>query len=288
MASPYLLLLRGRYVVIGKAPDGDSIRFIPDTPAALDQLYRSDRIRVSSDGSVQLRLEGIDTPELHYNGVEQPQGKSAREALLDLVGFSGITDTGPTEYTVTAATPSSVDGTVLASGADPNGRVIAYALDRGALASRADASWARVSSATIDRSYNGRLLASGAAYLTVYTSTAAAHRTHLRSVADKARRADRGVWKIDATAWFTLRSQADIGPTGALVLPKLFRRATDYLRANVDGTLPDWIRNPGPNRDENDGVVLNGRETTLADLVRQSGDVLTFTADLLDVVFVER
>ncbi|MCA1678017.1 MAG: hypothetical protein LC777_03210 [Actinobacteria bacterium] len=43
------------------------MRFIPDSPGALQELARADRIRVTkSDGSVQLRLEGIDTPETHF------------------------------------------------------------------------------------------------------------------------------------------------------------------------------------------------------------------------------
>lgn len=66
MAVPFLLALHGQLTIVGKSPDGDSIRFIPDSPDALSQLQRADRIRISSsDGSVQLRLEGIDTPETH-------------------------------------------------------------------------------------------------------------------------------------------------------------------------------------------------------------------------------
>ena len=61
-ARPSLLALRGELVVVGKQPDGDSIRFVPDSPALLRRLRRADRVRVSSDGSVQLRLDGIDRP----------------------------------------------------------------------------------------------------------------------------------------------------------------------------------------------------------------------------------
>ncbi len=289
MASPYLLLLRGRYVVIGKAPDGDSMRFIPDSPDALPLLSRADRIRISSDGSMQLRFEGIDTPELHYNGEEQGLALPARDALLRQVGFTNVHDSGPSEYTVSTATPSSIDGTILASGVDPNGRVIAYACDKSVLTSRADGKWAAVSNTTIDRSFNGKLLAGGEAYLTLYTSTPMQHRAHLRAVADKARQAGRGVWAVDATASFPLRSQADIGPSGALILPKLFRRATDYLRDRAkgfSGSLPDWIADPS--RDENDSVVIGTTETTLAALVKESGNQVTFTGDQLDLVFVER
>src|SRR5262249_12106747 len=174
---------------------------------------------------------------------------------------------------------------------DPNGRVIAYTLASDALSSRPDASWTRVSNTTLDRSFNGRLLANGDAYITLYTSAPTAHRDHLRRVPAQARQADRGAWPLHAPGDFALRSEADIGLGGALVLPKLFRRANDYLRAvagGFDGTLPDWIRNPGPGRDEDDRVVIGNEETRLSDLVKQNGDQVSFTADLLDVVFVER
>ncbi len=65
--APSLLCLRGALVIEGKAPDGDSIRLVPDTPDLLGELRRADRIRVSpTDGSVQLRLEAIDAPEVSY------------------------------------------------------------------------------------------------------------------------------------------------------------------------------------------------------------------------------
>ena len=77
MASPYLL--RGRYVVIGKAPDGDSMRFIPDSPDELPLLSSADRIRISGDGSVQLRFEGVDAlhecRRLRSDGVHGGRGE---------------------------------------------------------------------------------------------------------------------------------------------------------------------------------------------------------------------
>src|SRR5262245_61246945 len=40
-----------------------------DDPSLLETLHRGYKIRISTkDGSVQLRLEGIDAPELHYEG----------------------------------------------------------------------------------------------------------------------------------------------------------------------------------------------------------------------------
>jgi endonuclease YncB( thermonuclease family) len=89
MAAPFLMALHGELTVIGKSPDGDSMRFIPDTSEALEQLARADRIRVTkSDGSVQLRLDGIDAPETHFGPFAQPLGEMARDWLLEQTGFS--------------------------------------------------------------------------------------------------------------------------------------------------------------------------------------------------------
>ena len=101
MAAPFLLALHGELTVVGKSPDGDSMRFIPKTPALLDELARADRKRITvSDGSVQRRTgrrsvarcapgarQGrarlyrcIDTPETHFGKFAQPLGDSARAA----------------------------------------------------------------------------------------------------------------------------------------------------------------------------------------------------------------
>ena len=91
MAVPFLRVLKGKLTVVGKSPDGDSIRFIPAKPELLDDLYRGDRVRASRvDGSVQLRLEGIDSPETHYGKDAQPQGEPARDWLLEQVGFTDV------------------------------------------------------------------------------------------------------------------------------------------------------------------------------------------------------
>ena len=132
------------------------------------------------------------------------------------------------------------------------------------------------------------------AYPTVYTSTPVAHRAYLRALADEARKTGAGVWADDTTAEFALEGQASIGPEGQLILPKLFRRATDYLGAVAGGfvgNLADWLvaASSSPSRDEDDRVIVcGGTELRLSDLLVQANDTVRFQADLLDVVFVEK
>lgn len=293
MAVPYLRALRGELTVVGKSPDGDSMRFIPKRPELLDELYRGDRARVSRvDGSVQLRLEGIDAPETHYGRDAQPLGDTARDRLLERAGFRNVEldQSG----TVESATPATRPALVLSKGVDPNGRPIAYLLVGDGDEIR-DGAWTEVSGPLLDRTLNARALGDGVAYLTLYTSTPAAHRARLRRIAREARDAGKGVWGADETALFRLDAQASISPPhGVLILPKLFRRCTDYLKDRADGfrgTLPDWLVSVSAsgNRLEDDRVLVAGRsEVPLSALVKQLNARISFTADLLDVVFVEK
>src|SRR5215813_561437 len=89
-------LIRGKFVVKGKQPDGDSIRFVPDNLGLLMSL-RGPKPTLNPGDSVQLRLEAIDALETHYNQGRsdldhQPDGpaKSARNFLLHALGITHV------------------------------------------------------------------------------------------------------------------------------------------------------------------------------------------------------
>src|SRR5438105_4670404 len=126
MSSPYLLAMHGKLVIVGYQPDGDSIRFIAETPDLFDDLYRGYKIRRGTrDDSVQLRLEAIDAPELHYGNAAQPTGDTARDWLLGQLGFTDVTyETGTTS--VVSASPDAVPAVIYTKASDPNGRPISY------------------------------------------------------------------------------------------------------------------------------------------------------------------
>src|SRR5262249_13715690 len=66
---PTYVVIPGKFLIVGYEPDGDSVRFAADDPAQYSHLRRSNLIHLSpTDGSVQLRFEGIDATELHYGG----------------------------------------------------------------------------------------------------------------------------------------------------------------------------------------------------------------------------
>src|ERR1700754_3792133 len=223
MPDPSLLCLRGQLVVLGKSPDGDSIRFRPDTPSLIARLRDGERADPSADGTLQLRLDGIDRPRTHYSGQPQPRGEPARDELLTWGGFSDVRWSG---QTVSAATPERIPAAVLSALVDPNGRPVVLLLrdelpgDGGMTAGPPE---------VLAGKANLALMGSGAGYGTLYETTAPEIRAGQRAAALAAREAGRGVWAVDASAAFDLRSQASIGPEGSLILPKLFRRCTDYL-----------------------------------------------------------
>ena len=273
--------LHGWLVIAGKSPDGDSIRFLPDDTSLLAGLRRGERAKVNAeDGSIQLRLDGIDAPEIAYGGFGQPLGREARDRMLTLAGFTELVRERGSDAVVSAR-PGRVRATAIASVADGSGRPIALllAVDE-----------AEGGAGLVERSLNRRLLATGAVYPMLYDSLAPELRAALRAAAAEARDARRGVWAGDVTTTgFELVDQASIGPQGALILPKLFRRCIEYLQARLPGqTLPEWLhasavaRRPG-----DDGVTVAGRRTTLAGLVAQRGTTVSLAADPLDLVFVE-
>lgn len=281
------LAVAGELVLIGKQPDGDSVRFRPAEPALLAGLDHAERLHPSADGTVQLRFDGVDAPELHYGAQEQPLGAESRDALLAHLGFTDIAYQADGS-TVTAATPATLPAVVLSRLVELNGRPVAFVFTAGTGAPATGERMA-LSEGLLAASANSWLLATGAAYPLAYTSTDAVIRDALRSTAAGARAAALGVWAADTSAGFPVTDQQALGPGGALVHPKLFRRATDYLRdrgTGVDLTLPEWL---AARPEQDDAVLVAGADPVpLHTLLIQQGDTVTLLPDLLDLVFLER
>lgn len=302
MAPPFYRAIQGKFVIIGKQPDGDSVRFIPDRRNAFRGLYRDDRIRPSrTDGSVQLRFEAVDAPELHYGRYAQPLGDQARDRLLEWMGFEKVEYVNRNEKQVKSSQPKSVPGVILTQAAETNGRPISYVLLAAAAKSLKDGDWVQVDKDLLTQTLNHQLLAEGMAYYTVYTSMPQEHRDLLRQVATTARDKALGVWELDTSENFVLNDQDSIGPEGQLILPKLFRRCTEYLKDTTPdqeadrafrSPLKQWLLD---HPRENDQVLLLDSveampsvEVQLSDLIRQSNRNIFFQPDLLDLVFVEK
>lgn len=298
MSAPYFLTISGNFVIQGYEPDGDSVRFIADNLGHYKLLKNSYKIKPSKrDGSVQLRFDGIDAPELHYGTAAQPMGKESRDALLARMGFTDIGYDPHNPNKMVSSTPDAVPGIILSAAAEANGRPVSYVLLAGEAPGQnlTDGEWTYVPTDLLDQTINVWSLNEGWSYYTAYTSAPYRHRQHLQSLAQTARSNGKGVWDLDTTAEFELVNQDSIGPQGQLILPKLFRRGTDYLKDVINkgfnGNLTDWIVEISklPSRNENDGILINDRVTTkLSDLLEQRNKYVAFTADLLEITFIEK
>jgi endonuclease YncB( thermonuclease family) len=294
MAAPYYVAIPGEFVLIGKEPDGDSVRFVPDDPSHFNELGNSYRIQPTrTDGSVQLRFEAVDATELHYGTASQPMAASSRDAVLTRLGFTNV-QFKPNSTTVIACQPERTSGVILSKAADVHGRPISYVLPGKTPAGVHEGQWNYASHAILRRTVNFDILEQGLAFYTVYNSTPAQHRGFLSEIAAAARNASQGVWAENATADFVLDTQADIGPDGAVILPKLFRRCTDYLKAKQQGfvgELADWLRaNATGPRQEDDQVHLVSANATvrLSSLIEQHNNHISLKADLLDIIFIAK
>ncbi len=279
------LVIKGSFVIIDKAPDGDSVRFRPDDATLLKQLKRSYRIEPSKDGTVQLRFEAIDAPELHYQGKDQPMGREARDFLLNELGFSAYIYND--NDTITDAVPKEIRGGILSSSAETNGRPVSYVFLEADLTTFNDGERVVVDDVLLAKSMNIKVLQAGMAYYTVYSSQGESQRSYMQGVAKQAKDARLGIWAVDKTSEFTLSSIEDV-TLHQLILPKLFRRCVVYLRERdkgFSGTLRDWLLED-VNRD--DEILLGSRKTRLSSLIQIEGTNVKVLFDPLEVVFLEK
>jgi endonuclease YncB( thermonuclease family) len=279
----------GEFVIIGKQPDGDSVRFKADNSSLFSKLKFAQRLKQSKDETVQLRFEGIDAPELHYGGTLQPMGRESRDRLLEWMGFRNV------QYdnlTVSGSSPERVRGAILSAMVERNGRPVAYVLGQAEATGLQDGSSISVDDTRLRLTLNALSLEKGMSYFTVYNSMPAAQIKTFQQLTTKARAAKIGIWARDKTSEFTLENAGSINESGQLILPKLFRRATDYLSAKrkkkTTASFKNWLIESRDTASSQDGLLLErGNKRRLSDLIEQNGSRVRFKANTLELVFNE-
>ena len=233
----------------GFQPDGDSIQFKPHVAARLDELEQpGNPYRLTRIGSVNLRFEGIDAPELHYQGTRQPSplAEDARDFLTGEIGMNPVTY-GPSGTTVDAARERRAGGYILSRSLEFNGRPVSFVF-LGTNPPKPDGQQVFLNETLLRKSLNHQLMLLGHAYPLFYDTLFADLRVELTAAARRRARPALGVWASDPTALAPVNDLDDI-ETKFTIYPKLFRRLSDYFRDGNIGLddLPDWMVQQGEN-----------------------------------------
>jgi endonuclease YncB( thermonuclease family) len=285
---PYTLLA-GEFVIrypdlprSGPQPDGDTVKFAPDSPPLVETLPRpSGGGPDINQRGISVRLEAIDALETHFDGAHQELAgaDAARDELLRALGFTGVTFFLDLPNTVSSADQDRVRGHVLSNGIDANGRMIGFVEPGDAV--EPDGAQVFVDETRARRSVNAALLAAGLAYPALYTTLPASLRAEFAQAARTARAAGAGLWPRATADPEGAAQIADRTALEALVLwPKLFRRLVPYLAEGADGFdgFDAWLRTDPINRDDQILLTDRAEPARLHDVVAAAGDHVQLTA----------
>lgn len=283
-------LLAGRFVIRyadlprqGPEPDGDTVKFVPDTPALVETLPRPSghAPKINSRG-ISVRLEAIDALETHFEEAHQELAgaNAARDVLLTELGFTNIVYFADLPNKVQSADEDSLPGYVLSNGIDADGRMIGVVYAGNP--SRADGSDVFLDEPLLDLSVNAKLLATGHAYPAFYATLPAALRTRLAGVSRTARDSQppRELWARSTADPNGAATIGDLDALEQLVLwPKLFRRIVLYFAAGFPDfdAFDDWLRADPVDRDDELFLLDRLERGNLHDIVHAAGDTIQMT-----------
>jgi hypothetical protein len=232
------------------------VRFKPNRISLLDKL-RGAPAAVGTGaetlGTVQLRLEGIDSIE---KAAFQPLATDSRDNLFALIGKSDLMP-APAGYILSRMTDNK------------SRRPIAFAFAGNTL--KADGSEVHLSPALLRQSVNYRQLLDGFAYPLYYNTLFSDLRLTFDEALEKARSANAatGIWPKDASlTGVRVRRKEDLA-TIPPVWPKLWRRLEEYFRtANSLAGFIDFLEQ----KNERIDVLNVMEERGLQDLIAVKGN----------------
>jgi endonuclease YncB( thermonuclease family) len=276
------VLIKGTFHVAGYSPDGDSIRFRADNPEHWRKL-KGPLAKLNARSHAQLRLEGIDTLETHYEDVHQPLqfARAATQFLLDELGIRNV-QLDPSGIRVVSA-EDGTRGFIVAREVEKNRRPVAFAY-AGDI-DRQDGSDVFLDVDLLRRSLNHASLRAGLAYATFYQGLFPDLRDELTAAVSAARSAGRGLWPQDQTHSGFDVPNLNVLTEDVIILPKLFRRIVSYLQGggSMDRFKAFLAMDPDPIL-----ILRTGHFTNLDTIVTVNGNRVSL--DLLpeEVVFIPR
>lgn len=276
------ILIKGTFHVAGYQPDGDSIRFQADNPD-LWKWFAKQRVELNNKGYAQLRIEGVDTLETHYENEHQPLGlaRAATKFLLARLGIKAV-KYSKTGIKVTSA-KDNTRGYIVSAKAEGQGRPVSFVFAGNC--AEADGTEISLEPERIESSVNCALALAGLAYPTYYSSLAPKLRDRITAAVTKARAAKAGLWPKDKTMSGAKASSLWWLTNREVILPKLFRRAVVHLASG--GTLaglkaylaahPDPVKN-----------LTTGKWTKLDKLIEVEGKLMRLTVTPEELAFLEK
>ncbi|MER6955774.1 nuclease [Streptomyces sp. NPDC000618] len=287
-----MLLIKGTYKIVGGSPDGDSVRFYAHDPDEWD-LLRGRRVRRNRNGGAQLRLDGIDTLETHYRPPGGPElhqpasfADTAASELLSWLGFNEVQRNA--KGIVTTSSPETRPGYILTRSADVHGRCVVLA-GRDNDAPGDSGTLINVTTEHLRQTANHHQLIQGLAYPTFYRKLFVDLRDELQAAAQKARKADKGIWPKDQTGTGVKVDGISTLTDTAVLLPKLFRRLADYFQLNDGEPSLDGFHTYIEQRDDRLYILSTGQWTGLDTVVEvTNGNTVRLTHPPEDLVFDEK
>ena len=285
-----MLCLAGVFTVTGTEPDGDSLRFRPDDPDDWTQVPGPHKVRTNAAGAAQLRMDAIDALETHYTPtgghlLHQPLdlAHAAAAELLKWIGFRGVQRDGEK---VIAVDQDDLPGFILTRGADVYGRCVAL-VGRGDPPATSG-HMINVDVRLVRKTANHRLLTTGLAYPTFYSKLYVDLRRELAKQAGAARDAGKGVFARDRTQKGVEVKTLTTLTDDAVILPKLFRRLTDYLHLNGDDPSLAGFMTFLSQQDDQLWVIPTGQKTSFDTVVAVSGQTVRLKRLPEELVFEEK
>ncbi|MCH8146420.1 MAG: hypothetical protein IH987_00270 [Planctomycetes bacterium] len=120
-------LIKGTFHVTGYAPDGDSVKFKANNKALWTRLS-GPKAKMNQKGHVQLRFEGIDTLETHFQSEQQPidLANAATDFTLKLAGIKDVVWTENRHRVKSAKDGNDAPGYILTRTTEGYGRPVAF------------------------------------------------------------------------------------------------------------------------------------------------------------------
>jgi hypothetical protein len=228
----------------GFQPDGDSMQFKPDDASLLDRLDKTaDAYRLTSIGSTQLRFEGIDALELHFEGHHQPRplADDSRDYLTGLLGMNPSALLAAEERDRQAARRPRRHARLHPLTGTRSARTTSGVRIRR----RPSEPQRRFRDAARAASEEEPQLqvARGRQRLPAYYDTLfASLRATFTTAAEHVRAAKKGLWKDDlSTEGLAATSAADLEAHG-VVFPKLYRRLTSYFDGGATSLMGNALQ----------------------------------------------